>query len=83
MAVPAAVALARGTPIGLLVGGAAKIGGEVTGHRTIASAAKRTAKAIADQLRVACQRQGWIETRETTGDRIGLWPSRISSEDES
>jgi hypothetical protein len=54
----------------------------VTGHRTIEGAAKRTAKAIAAQLRVACQRQGWIETRETTGERIGLLPSRISSEDE-
>jgi hypothetical protein len=82
VAVPAAVALARSNPIGLLVGGAAKVGGEVTGHRTIEGSAKRTAKAIADQLRVACQRQGWVETRETTGDGIGLLPSRISSKDE-
>ena len=55
-----AVAIASGNPIGLIVGGAAKIGGEVPGHRTIEGAAKRTAKAIADQLRVACQRQGRI-----------------------
>ncbi|MGH8065157.1 MAG: DUF4410 domain-containing protein [Candidatus Entotheonellia bacterium] len=60
VAVPLAVAAASGNPIGLIVGGAVKVGGEVTGKSTIEGAAKRTAKEIADQLRVACQRQGWI-----------------------
>jgi hypothetical protein len=48
------------TLIGLIVGGAMKVEGEVTGKSTIEGAAKRTAKAIADQLQVACQKQGWI-----------------------
>jgi hypothetical protein len=60
VAVPVAVAVASGNPIGLIVSSAAKVGGEVTGHSTIAGAAKRTAKEIADQLRVPFQRQGWI-----------------------
>jgi hypothetical protein len=60
VAVPAAVAVASGNPIGLIVGGAVKVGGEVTGQSTIEGAAKRTAKEIGDQLRVAFQKQGWI-----------------------
>jgi hypothetical protein len=60
VAVPLAVAVESGNPIGLIVSGAMKVEGEVTGNSTIEGAAKRTAKAIADQLRVACQKQGWI-----------------------
>jgi len=60
VAVPLAVALVSGNPIGLIVSGAAKVGGEVTGKSTIEGSAKRMAKGIADQLRVACQKQGWI-----------------------
>jgi hypothetical protein len=59
-AVPLAVAVASGNPIGLLVTGAAKVGGEVTGKSTIEGSAKRTAKEIADHLRVAFEKQGWI-----------------------
>jgi hypothetical protein len=59
-AVPVAVAVASGNPLGLIVSSAAKVGGEVTGKSTIEGAAKRTAKEIADQLRVPFQRQGWI-----------------------
>src|SRR5439155_21249883 len=47
-------------PIGLVISSAAKVEGEMSGRTTIEGAAKRTAKEIADQLRVACQRQGWI-----------------------
>ena len=47
-------------PIGLVISSAAKVEGEMSGRTTIEGAAKRTAKGIADQLRVACQRQGWI-----------------------
>jgi Domain of unknown function (DUF4410) len=60
VAVPLVVAASSGNPIGLIVGGAVKVGGEVTGKSTIEGAAKRTAKEIADQLRVAFQKQGWI-----------------------
>lgn len=58
--VPLVVAAASANPIGLIAGGALKVGGEVTGESTIEGAAKRTAKEIAAQLRVASQRQGWI-----------------------
>ncbi|HYB40658.1 MAG TPA: hypothetical protein VEL75_02750, partial [Candidatus Methylomirabilis sp.] len=60
VAAPAVVAVATGNPIGLIVGGALKVGGEVTGRSTIEGSAERTAKEISDQLRVAFQRQGWI-----------------------
>jgi len=60
MAVPLAVAVESGNPIGLIVGGAVNVEGEVTGKSTIEGAAKRTAQAIAGQLRAACQKQGWI-----------------------
>jgi len=58
--VPIAVVVATGNPIGLIVGGAAKIQGEMSGRTTIEGTAKRTAEAIAVQLKEACQRQGWI-----------------------
>jgi len=60
VAVPLAMAVASGNPIGLVISSAAKVEGEMSGRTTIEGAAKRTAKEIADQLRVACQRQGWI-----------------------
>ena len=58
--VPAAVVAATANPIGLIVGGAAKATGEVTGSETIEGAAERTAKEIAAQLRTAAEQQGWI-----------------------
>ncbi len=58
--VPLAVTIATANPIGLIVIGAAKVGGEVTGKTTIKGTAKRTAKKIADELRVAFQKRGWI-----------------------
>jgi hypothetical protein len=62
-----AVAVASGNPIGLIVGGAAKIGGEVTGKSTIEGSAKRTAKEIADQLRGHARDRGGSRcmTRQT------------------
>jgi hypothetical protein len=60
VAVPIAVAVASGNPIGLIVSSAAKIEGEATGRTTIEGAAKRTAKIIGDRLRQGFQRQGWI-----------------------
>lgn len=60
VAVPIAVTIATANPIGLIVGGAAKVGGEVSGASTIKGTANRTAKEIAKELRVAFQRHGWI-----------------------
>lgn len=59
--VPLAVVAATANPIGLVVMGAAKLTGEVTGRTKIEGAAKRTAKLIADELREGFQRRGWIE----------------------
>ncbi len=58
--VPLAVTIATANPIGLIVGGAVKVSGEVTGRDTIKGSAKRTAKKIGDELRVAFQKQGWL-----------------------
>ncbi len=58
--VPLAVTIATANPIGLIVGGAVKVGGEVTGGTTIKGSAKRTAKKIGDELRAAFEKQGWI-----------------------
>ncbi len=60
VAVPLAVTIATANPIGLIVGGAMKVGGEVTGKSTIEGTADRTAKKIADELRLAFERLGWI-----------------------
>ncbi len=58
--VPLAVTIATANPIGLIVGSAVKVGGEATGRDTIEGSAKRTAKKIGDELRVAFEKQGWI-----------------------
>ena len=60
MVVPLAVVAATANPIGLVVGGAVKASGEVTGSDTIEGAAKRTADEIAAQLKTAAEEQGWI-----------------------
>ncbi|HEX6015319.1 MAG TPA: DUF4410 domain-containing protein [Geminicoccaceae bacterium] len=57
--VPLAVVAGTGNPIGLVVGGAAKAGGEMTGSATIEGAAKRTADEIMKQMRPTIERQGW------------------------
>jgi len=57
--IPVAMAIA-GNPIGLAVSGAAHIQGEMSGRTTIEGSAKRTAKEVAEQLRQAFERQGWI-----------------------
>jgi len=59
--VPIAVLAATANPIGLIVMGTAKVAWEVTGKSKIEGTAKRTAKAIADQLRVRFKEQGWIK----------------------
>jgi len=60
VALPLAVAVASGNPIGLIVSTAAKAEGQISGRTTIDGAAKRTADEIADQLKKGFQRQGWI-----------------------
>ena len=58
--VPLAVVAATANPIGLIVGGAAKVYGQASGSDTVEGMGKRTAKTIGEQLRGAFQRQGWI-----------------------
>ena len=58
---PAAVAIATGSPIGLIVTGGAKIYGEASGRSTLEGRAKATADEIANQLRIRFQDRGWIK----------------------
>jgi hypothetical protein len=60
LVVPAAVAIATGSPIGLAVMGGAKIYGQVSGRNTLEGRAKSTADEIAKQLKVRFQQRGWI-----------------------
>ena len=57
--VPLAVVAGSGNPIGLIVGGAVKARGELTGSATIEGAAKQTAEKIMQQMRPTIERQGW------------------------
>jgi hypothetical protein len=59
-AVPLVVAVATANPIGLIVGGAAKGYGELSGTETIEGAAQRTAHEIALKIQATAERQGWI-----------------------
>ena len=56
--VPLAVLAATANPLGLVVMGGVSVYGEVSGRNKIEGAAKRTAEAIADRLRVRFQEQG-------------------------
>jgi hypothetical protein len=58
--VPAIVTVATANPIGIIVGGAVKAEGELSGRTTIEGSANRTATKIADVLKVKFQEQGWI-----------------------
>ena len=60
MVLPLGVLAATGNPIGLVVMGGAKVAMEATGRSRIEGAAKQTAEAIADQLRIRFKEQGWI-----------------------
>ena len=63
-ALPLAVAVASGNPIGLIVSSAAKVEGEVSGRTTVEGSAKRTAQEIAEKLKVGAQRQGFIDQQD-------------------
>jgi Domain of unknown function (DUF4410) len=58
--VPAAVALATGSPIGLIVVGGAKLVGEASGRNSLETRAKATADQIAEELKIRFQDRGWI-----------------------
>lgn len=60
-AAPAAVAIATGNPIGLIVTGGMKIYGEASGSSRLEGRAKATAKEIADVLKTRFEQQGWIQ----------------------
>src|SRR6266851_1903445 len=61
MVMPAAVAIASGNPIGLIVVGGMKIYGETSGKNTLEGRAKATADAIAEELKIRFQDRGWIQ----------------------
>jgi hypothetical protein len=57
---PAAVAIATGNPIGLIVIGGAKLYGEASGRNRLEGRAKATADAISEQLKIRFRDRGWI-----------------------
>jgi hypothetical protein len=59
-AMPAAVAIASGNPVGLIVSSGIKIYGEASGSSKVEGRAKQTAAEIADQLNIRFQQEGWI-----------------------
>jgi hypothetical protein len=61
MVVPAAVAIASGNPIGLIVVGGLKVYGEASGRNALEGRAKATASAISDALKIRFQDRGWIQ----------------------
>ena len=58
--VPAAVVLATGNPVGLIVVGGLKIAGAASGRSGLEGRAKATADEIATQLKIRFQDRGWI-----------------------
>ena len=60
VALPIVVLAATANPIGLIVGGGAKVLGEMTGKDKIEGAGKRTAEAIAEHLEGKFKEQGWL-----------------------
>lgn len=60
MIVPALVTVATHNPLGLVVGGAVKAEGEVSGRSTAEGSAERIANEFAKELKPKFQEQGWI-----------------------
>jgi hypothetical protein len=60
MVVPAAVVIATGNPIGLIVVGGLKIYGEASGKNSLQGRAQATAEEISEQLRIRFQDRGWV-----------------------
>jgi hypothetical protein len=61
MAAPAAIAIASGNPLGLIVCGGMKLYGEKSGSSKIEGRVNQTVKEITDQLRTRFQQAGWIQ----------------------
>jgi hypothetical protein len=66
--VPAAMTIATGNPIGLIVVGGTKIYGEASGRNTLEGRAKATADEIAEQLRIRFQERGWITSQPSEAE---------------
>ncbi len=60
LVVPAAIAAATASPVGLIVVGGLKIAGAVSGRSGLEGRAKSTADEIAAQLKSRFQQRGWI-----------------------
>ena len=60
-AVPLAVAIATGNPVGLIVSTGMKVYGEASGSSKVEGRAEATAKEIADELKKRFEQQGWIK----------------------
>jgi Domain of unknown function (DUF4410) len=83
--VPAAMTIATGNPIGLIVVGGAKIYGEASGRNTLEGRAKATADEIAEQLKIRFQERGWINTQapetevnwQSVGSGVGAVASNL------
>ena len=60
MVAPAAVAIATGNPLGLIVVGGMKVYGETSGRNKLEGRAKATADAISEQLKIRFKSRGWI-----------------------
>jgi hypothetical protein len=60
-ALPAAVAIASGNPVGLIVSSGMKIYGEASGSSKVEGRAKQTADEISDQLKIRFRQEGWIQ----------------------
>ena len=58
--VPAAMAIASGNPVGLIVIGGVKLYREASGKNGLEARAKATADAIADELKIRFEDRGWI-----------------------
>ena len=60
-AAPAAVAIATGNPVGLIVSSGVKVYGEASGKSKIEGRADATVKEIAAKLKTRFEEQGWIQ----------------------
>jgi hypothetical protein len=83
--VPAAMAIATGNPIGLIVMGGARVYAEASGKNTLKGRAKATADEIAEQLKIRFQERGWIGgqppqtqvTWQSVGSGVGAMASNV------
>jgi len=83
LVVPAAMAIATGNPIGLIVAGGAKVYGEASGRNTVEGRAKATADEIAEQLKIRFEERGWLTAQppesEMSWKSVGLGVGAVAS----